>query len=237
MHRVHVRSHQCRDIHPARAILAAFATLLTELRRCGKCLVGQKHFFVVGVCQVSRDSKVLFQMFVGAESRDRRRHELVIQGPLQQCRLAENRKQFGKLRVRSHRTTGLGLHGNNSNSTIRRPFDGLQHFLIVRHGVIEHHQRDIEHVEPYCLVQYRHCFVSRDPDKPRLPIFFQSLQRVEWPFKSRVLGRINAVVVKHVNVIQLQALQTELNSLREALLRLPTPDLPPRIPCLVEMIT
>ena len=81
------------------AVVFALAALLAKLCLCRKTLIRQKPFFLVGVGQVPCHGEVLFEMFVGAEARDRCRNEIVVQHPLQQSRLAGRRQLLRQLRV------------------------------------------------------------------------------------------------------------------------------------------
>jgi hypothetical protein len=59
LHGIHMRSHQCRDIDPLRAIFTALAALPAELGLSSESLAGEEFLLGVGVWQVANHGKVL----------------------------------------------------------------------------------------------------------------------------------------------------------------------------------
>jgi len=161
LHRIHMRPHQHGYIDLLGAILSAFAALLAKLRVGRESLIGQELFLFARIGQVTGHRKILFEMFVRAETRNGRRNKLVIQRPLQQSRLAHRRQFFGKARVWPDRTSCLGFHRNDSHSAFCRFLDRGEDSSVVSHRVVQHYQPYVEQIQSYRFAQYLHGVVRR----------------------------------------------------------------------------
>ena len=143
---------------------------MAELRLRKEVFILQESFFFNRVLEIPHDGEVLFQVLIGTEARDRSGDELVIQSPFQQCSLTHGRQLFPIFRVGLGRTARLRFHSHDSDSTLCRSLDHVQHWRVMRHGIVQGDEEDIENVLPHRFRQNFGGLVCGESDKPGLAL-------------------------------------------------------------------